>query len=196
MANTDRPNGAIPVRHLDGSPYNGQVNEYVHLASDGTGIFIGDFVKLTGTFGADADGEQLPVVAQAAAGNAVVGVCVGVKPVTSASTTYCEASTLRTIYVADNPSLIFEIQEDSDGGALVAGDAGENADIIVAAGSTTTGRSGMEIDSSTSAAAAATLRLHRLVKRPDNELGNQARWEVIIGEHQLMQATAQIGTGI
>lgn len=195
--------GYRPVRHLSGASYNGQFSEYVHLAADAAAIFVGSLVKMTGTTGAsgaESEFKSLPVVAVAAAGDAVVGVCVGVKPVDATSLKHCAASTLRTIYVADDPKLIFAVQEDAVGGAVAAASVGQNADTTAESGSTTTGVSTMELDSSTAVAAVATLRIHRLVETPTNVIGATAApltiWEVIIGEHQLMEATLQIGTGI
>lgn len=185
MANVDAPRGLRPVKHLDGSPYNGACNRYYVPSSDGTAIFIGDAVKSAGS--ADADG--VASVAQAAAGNTIRGVVIGVEPVTDESLVYRAASTERYVYVADAPDLIFEIQEDSDGGALTAASVGLNADLIVAAGSTTTGTSGMELDSSTAATGSAQLRILGLVRRPDNEIGTNAAWQVMINEHELKGTT-------
>ena len=196
--------GAVPVRHLSGSPYNGAFNEYVHVASDGAAIFVGSFVKLTGTLsasGAESEFKLLPEVAIVAAGSPVVGVCVGVKPVTADSTRYCAVSTLRTIYVADDPTLIFKIQEDAVGGAIAAASAGLNANWTSESGSTTTGQSTQELDSSDVATdTTGGLRIHRLIETPTNVRGATSapltQWEVIIVEHQLMQDLAQIGTDV
>lgn len=185
MANVDRVNGLRPVKHLDGSPYNGAANLYYVPSSDSTAIFVGDAVKSAGS--ADADG--VPSVAQAAAGDAIRGVVVGVKPVTDESTIYREASTERYVYVADAPDLVFEIQEDADGGALAATDVGNNADLVVGSGDTATGTSGMELDSSTAATTAATMRILGFVQRPDNEIGANAKMLVTAVEHELKSTT-------
>lgn len=185
MANVDRVNGARPVKHLDGSPYNGAVNRYCIPASDGTAVFIGDFVKSGGS----ADANGVPTVIAAAAGDALRGVVVGIVPDTADSLIYRAASTLRYVLVADAPDLVFEIQEDSVGGALAVTDVGENADIVVAAGSTSTGTSGMELDSSTHATTSAQLRILGLRQRADNEIGVNAKWLVSINEHELKSTT-------
>jgi hypothetical protein len=88
------------------------------------------------------------------------------------------------------PDVICEIQEDSVGGALAAVDVGLNADIIyTVAGSTTSGRSGMELDSSDKKTGTAQLRILRLVPREDNAIGDYAVWEVLINEHEFKQTT-------
>ena len=197
--------GLIPTRHLSGAPYNGQFNEYVHLANDGAAIFVGSIVNLTGgglaATGAESGFKKLPVVAIVAAGSNAVGVCVGVKPVSFDSTRHCAASTLRTIYVADDPKLLFRVQEDAVGGAIADASAGLNANWTSESGNTATGQSTQELDSSDVATdTTGGLRIHRLIETPNNVAGATSapltQWEVLIAEHQLMEATAQIGTDI
>jgi len=181
MANVSRVAGLRPVKHISGSPYNGQCNKYYIPSSDGTAVFIGDAVKSGGS--ADTDG--VPTVIQAAAGDTIRGVVVGVIPETADSLIYRAASTARYVLVADDPDLLFEVQEDSVGGATALVDVGENADIIVAAGSTTTGTSGMQLDSSTHGTGSAQLRIMGFIQRPDNAQGTNAKLLVKINEHEL-----------
>ena len=196
--------GLRPVRTLGGSPYNGKFNEYVHVATDNAAIFVGSPVKLTGTSaasGAESEFKVLPVVAVGTAGAQAVGVCVGVKPVSADSTRYCVASTLRTIYVADDPDLIFEIQEDAVGGAIALASVGLNANQTAESGNTTTGQSTVELDSSDVATdTTGQFRIHRLVEKPNIAAlatsAPLATWEVFIAEHQLGQATTGVGTDI
>lgn len=181
MANDDRPNGLKPIKHLDGSPWNGMTNIYYIPSSDGTAVFVGDAVKLAGS--ADADG--VPTVAQAAAGDTIVGVVTGIKPDTDEGLNYRAASTAAYVYVCDAPDVIFECQEDSVGGALAAADVGNNVDLVVGTGSTAGGgRSAMELDSSTKVTSTAQIRVLRLSRKADNEIGTNAVWEVLINEHQ------------
>ena len=181
MANVDNPSGFAPVRHISGAPYNGQSNRYAVLAADGTATFVGDLAKVGGS--ATADG--VPSIVQATAGATnLVGPIMGfeIEP-TNLELEYRLASTLRYALVADDPWLLCEAQEDSDSAALTVDEVGENCDIIVGSGNTTTGISAMEIDSSTHTASAANVRIVRLVPRANNAIGNQARWEVLINEH-------------
>jgi hypothetical protein len=186
MANADRPNGLRPVKHLNGSPYNGQANKYYIASGDGTATFIGDLVKLAGS--ASADGY--PTVVQGTAGAAAVGVVVGfaADPTNLNTPQYRAASTARYVLVADAPDLIFEIQADDVGTTLAVTDVGLTCDVVVAAGSTTTGASGMELDSSDAATAPTTAncRIMGFVDRADNEIGvaNQ-KVLVMINNHQL-----------
>ena len=72
--------------------------------------------------------------------------------------------------MADAPDLVFEIQEDSVSSNIAAAAVGNNADIAVTAGSTTTGTSKMELDSDGVGTSAAQLRILGLSDREDNEI--------------------------
>lgn len=180
MANVDSPFGMKPVRYVSGAPYNGAANRYFVPAGDGAALFLGSPVKLTGT----ATSRGVAHVTAAAAGDTLTGVVVGVEPVTADSTVYREASTARYVLVADDPDLLFEVQEDSVGGALAAADVGLNADLIIGAGNTNTGISGVEIDSSSKVSTTAQVRIIGLADREDNEIGTNANWLVRIVEHR------------
>lgn len=185
MANADRPAGFSPSGNIGGSPYNAQVRKYAVALGDGTALFVGDAVKSTGT--ANADG--IPYVTQAAASNTIRGVVVGFEPEpTNLELQYRLASTERIVLVCDDPLAEFEVQEDSVGGALAVTAVGGNIEIVVGAGSTVSGRSGMEIDSSTATTSAAQIRIIGSVQRPDNEVGTNASWIVKINEHELLTA--------
>lgn len=190
MANVDAPRGFKPVRYVSGAPYNGAVNEFSTAGGDSTAIFLGDPVTLSGT-SQTIDGQIYADVDQAATGDIVIGVVVGVKPVTHESTIYREASTARILYVADDPNLLFEIQEVSGGTALTAADIGLNADFVVGSGSTSTGLSGVELDNSTEAnTATLDCKIVGFVNREGNEIGEHAKWLVRLNKHQYVDQTA------
>jgi hypothetical protein len=169
---------------LSGSPYNGAVNHYSTASGDGTAIFIGDPVTLSGT-SQTINGLVYADVDQAATGNIIAGVVVGVLPINRESTIYRAASTQRILLVADDPNLVFEIQEVSGGTALAANDIGLNADFVVAAGNTANGMSGVELNNGTEAATATLdLLITGFVNRADNEIGEHAKWLVRINRHQ------------
>jgi len=196
MANSDTPFGLKPIKHFSGAPWNGKANVYYVPSSDSTALFVGDAVKLGGS--ADATGKY-PSIAQATAGDAIVGVVIGFgdNPYTminpdSPNTNYRVASTEMYCLVVDDPQVIFEVQEDSGGAALAVTAVGQGVDLVVGSGSTTTGKSGMELDSS-SATTSGQCKLMRLVNREDNVLGDNAKWEVLIAEHQYLNS---VGTGV
>lgn len=190
MANVSNPRGLIPVRYRSGSPYNAAANMYYVPASDGTALFIGDLVKGV-TASADANG--VPTVTRAAAGDYTLGPVVGVvsyrtKARLQSDPTYRVASTEAYVLVADDPDLMFEVEEN---GAMVAGAGGRNAEFVVASGNTTSGYSGTKLNSSTlNTTNTLTLRIHKPVDREDNVFaGGALKWLVSINLHALRNLT-------
>jgi hypothetical protein len=183
MANVDRVNGFKPVKHLNGSPYNGAYTEYAVAAGDGTALFVGDAVKLAGS--ADADG--VATVIAAAATNPVVGVVVGFTP------QYRAASTARKVYVADARDLVFEVQADA---AIAVTSVGLNTDLVATSGgSTVTGASGMELDASEVATTATLVfKILGFPRRADNEINaTDNKVLVMINAHQHGDHTGTAG---
>jgi hypothetical protein len=190
MANADVPMGLIPVNSLGGQ-YSGSCNVYFIPATDSAAVGTGCPVKYAGS--ADADG--VATVARATAGDAVMGVVVGfVANKDYDSNTHRTASTARYAIVADDPGLLCEVQEDSDGGSLAATSVGLNANLVFGTVNTTTGLSNVELDSS-SAATTATLQVKviGLSRRPDNEIGTNAKWIVKLNNHQHGSHTGTAG---
>ena len=189
MANSNTPFGLRPVRHRNGAPYNGAATRYYVPASDSTALCLGDPVIIAGS--ADADGVATVTRATAAGGNYLLGAVVSVEPVTRDSTVYREASTARYVWVADDPDIVFEIQEDGVGGALAAANVGQNVDLVAAAGSTVTGFSGFMADSSTAATTnPLQLRILGFSQKIGNEPGSaNAKMEVAINLHTLRNLT-------
>jgi hypothetical protein len=173
-------------------PYNGAFRTYSVAAGYGTALQLGDAVILAGT-SQTINGRVLSDVERCATGGVTCGVIVGVKPATQDSANYRLASTLREIYVADDPDLLFEIQEGSTGTALTANDAGLNVDYVVAAGSAITGLSGTMINNATEATT-NTLDLHLLtpVARENNEIGYSCKWLVHFNRSQFANQVAGI----
>lgn len=200
MANTSRVNGFKPVKHLNGSPYNGQMNIYEVAAGDGALLNIGDLVVLS-----DQDSTSgYPAVERFGTSGAItsgfgVGVVVGfiVDPTRSLDIPTGNtraASTKRFALVADSPDLIMEVQEDGAGGYIALASVGLNAGFDASVGSTTTGASGMTLDSSSVAATATLpLRLVGISKKVDNEQGQYCKWLVGWNLHQF--APTAVATG-
>lgn len=198
MANVDRPRGLRPVKHMNGNPYNDEVNCYFVPATDATAIFLGDPVMYAGS--ADPTGKY-PTVVKATAGttNLIVGVAMGfglqpeiaafVSDLERGTTRYRRASEASYVFVADDPDLIFEIQEVSGGTALTADEVGLNAPFVDGGGNTASGASGVELNNVGETALTEQLRILRLAPGVDNELGEHAKWWVQINEHFFRQAT-------
>lgn len=192
MSNKDQPLGFIPLRHKNGAPYNGACMPYYVPSTYATALFVGDAVLITGTSNTAAvkgnPPGTLPEInkATAAGGTYISGVIVGFEPdADNLDRTHNPASTERIVYVADDPDLVFEIQEDSGGTVLDATDVGLNADMVYThTGSAITGKSGVELDRSTIATTnTLQMKVLRLVNRVDNDLGDSAKWEVMINLH-------------
>lgn len=194
MANTNAPGGLKPVRYASGAPYNGAANVYYVPASDGTALFFGDPVIIAGS----GDAVGVPSVTRATAGSAgrITGVVVGFVPSATLNPYgYRPASTAAYVLVADDPNLLFEIQEDAVGGALAVTDIGLNADLVAGSGDTNTKQSGFQLDTSTKATTATLqLRIDSFQQRADNEVGANAK--VLVRINLPTQTGAAGSTGV
>lgn len=208
MANVDSPFGLKPLRYKSGAPYNGAAVPMYIAASYGTALFIGDpVIKVVGgsnTAAVTMPGAgsfnigTLPSIEKATAGdtNRITGVIVGfaASPTAGLENQYNPASTERIAYVATDPSLIFEIQAD---GAIPAASVGLNAVLIYThSGSTASGLSGVELDTTSDGPAADAsnqLLIVGAVNREDNDTTlTHAKVEVMINQHTENQGT--VGT--
>ena len=170
MANITKISGFRAVKHVNGSPYNGQANVYATAAADGSALFVGDPVK----FAADGNADGYQFVTKATAGAAVLGVVVGIintklDPITGRMTAgsialdtpvYRPASVAQYVLVCDSPDVIYEVEAATGANAnytFAVADIGLNADAGVVVGSTTTGTSAATLNMAT-ALSTATLQ--------------------------------------
>lgn len=190
MANTNVAFGLKPVRDAGSKPHSGGLEMYAVLAADGTALMIGDPVTKSGT----ADAAGIASVARSTASQAITGVVQGFVPNgTTDSLGYRAASTAAYVLVNTDPDTLYEIQEDSVGGALAAVDIGLNADIIVAAGNTYSRRSGVLLDTSTKATTITLpLKIVGLMPRPGNDIGATAKVLVKINNSTEMIPSAGV----
>lgn len=192
MANANTPFGLKPVKDAYNGYVTGGERQYSVAAGDGTAIFIGDLVTLAGTSQV-INGQTFSDVVRSATGDVFQGVVTGVLPVTQESTTYRAASTQRIVYVVDDPNALFEIQEIGTGTPLTANDIGLNADVVVAAGSTTTGLSGTMLSNSTEATTnTLDVKIVGLVNQADNDVGQYAKWLVRLNRHRFVNQVAGV----
>ena len=194
MANTDRAAGFKPVRHMNGSPWNGETRQYLCDSGDNVAVYIGDPVKLAGAAGAagqvvsGVNCEGMMTIARdtsGTTGQTVVGVVVGFLPdPTALGNKYRVASTSRIALVVSAIDTVFEVQEDAVVTPIAAASVGLLTAIATTAGSSTTGISAMVLDSS-EVATTSTLpvKIIGLVNRPDNALStgttDKAKFEVV-----------------
>jgi len=181
MANTDKAFGLRPIGNLSATGAQKQYGYEIADNQAGT-IFQGDLVVLTAGF----ISRFLPATHTAAVG--VFNGCSYIDPTTGKPTfkNFYPGSVNITsgkiiADVIDDPSQLFLVQCDA---GFVAADVGKNADVIGTGGSTTTGVSTMELNSSTLATTAAlNLKTVGLYNVPSNEYGSFAVVVVKINEH-------------
>lgn len=186
MASVSRINGFRPVKHINGSSWNGQAEVAFVPASDATVIMVGDSVQLAGD--ARAATGVPTVTRQATATGASFGIVVGilfsgmgdvtnVPPVSDLNTpVFRRASTDRYVLVCTDPTVIYEVQYagTSVAAATITANVGLNGQFTLTAGNTATGASGMQLDSAGLATTATLpLKIVGFPNRPDNLPGDQ-----------------------
>jgi|TARA_R100001463_G_C3417587_1_gene209875 hypothetical protein len=180
MANKDAPFGFRPAKMLGGAPFNNGQTSYDIASGFSSNIFTGDAVEL------HTDGT---ITVAAAGATNIIGVFNGCFYTdTNGKPTYSKhwpASTVASdavAFVLDDPNIVFEAQEDStDIGASWPANRGSNADLVSThAGSTKTGRSGMELDSSTITAATAQFRIVDVVSDEYNSETGSANGNYLV----------------
>lgn len=131
-------------------------------STDSTALFKGDVVEIVATGALDPLGE-VPVIKRGVSGEILLGVISGFEVDSSALLTgnYRAASTNRYVNVIVDPDACFFAMQDDVGAAVTQAQIGSlsNVNLIVATGSTVTGLSGTMVDSSTTTASAADLKI-------------------------------------
>ena len=194
MANIDQAYGLRPIAKVGSAPGGTTgTTKYSIADNQSTAIFTGDPVKYKN------DGT----IEVATASDALLGVFMGcfyTDPTTGKPTykDHFPASLSpgdAIAFVADDPDQMFVAQQDSDGSNLVAADLNLNANLIFGTGSTTTGMSGVEIDSSTGAVTAThQVRLIAFYDTPSNDAtANNSDLVVKINNHSLNGGTGTVG---
>ena len=185
MSTVSRINGFRPVKTITGAAWSGQVNTYFVPSSDSTVIMVGDAVKLLG----DARSPSgVPTVTRVSGATDIpIGIVVGISfegigdiqnvpPVNDLNTpVYRRASTDRYLLVCDDPNVVYEVQYAGTGvaAATITANVGLNGQFTTTAGSTTTGASGMQLDSAGLATTATLpLKIVGFPSRPDNVPGD------------------------
>lgn len=207
MSSVSRINGFRPVKSVSGTSWNGQANVYFVPSTDATVIMVGDAVQLAGDARA-ATGA--PTVTRLASATGIpVGIVVGiiftgmgdvtnVPPVNDLNTpVYRRANTDRYLLVIDDINVVYEVQLAGAGpaAATVTAAVGLNGQFTLTAGNTTTGTSGMQLDSAGQATTATLpLKIVGFPNRPDNIPGDAffSYW-VKINSSSLGQGTGSAG---
>lgn len=207
MSTVSRINGFRPVKGLFGNGFNMQVNTYFVPASDSTVIMVGDAVKLLGDARA---ATGVPTVTRVSGATDIpLGIVVGIAfegngdltnipPVNDLNTpVYRRASTDRYLLVSDDPNMVYEVQLAGAGpaAATVTAAVGLNGQFTTTAGNTTTGASGMQLDSAGQATTATLpLKIVGIPNRPDNIPGDAfISYYVKLNATNMSQGTGSAG---
>lgn len=173
MANVDNPHGLRPLmRNLDGG--EPQIRQLAKAVGYGTAIFEFDAINRV------ADGS---IEASATPGTTnYTGVALNYGALSTATNHQCIVS----------PSAVYEAQ-DNGGAGVLAVDLGNNANLVLTAGNTTTLLSKHQIATST-LTTTVTLDVHllALLDVPDNIHGANARIEIVFNKHRLAPATVGV----
>lgn len=207
MASVSRINGFRPVKNILGGSMTGQVETVFVPASDSTVIMVGDAVKLLGDARA---ATGVPTVTRVSGATDIpYGIVVGISfegvgdltnmpPVNDLNTPiYRRASTDRYLLVCVDPNMVYEVQYagTSVAAATITANVGQNGQFLINAGSTTTGASGMQLDSSGLATTATLpLKIIGFPNRPDNIPGDTYfSYYVKLNTTQLATGTGSAG---
>jgi hypothetical protein len=184
MSSVSRINGFRLVKSLAGG-FNAQTELMFVPASDATVIMVGDAVKLLGDARSPTGAPTVTRVSGAT--DIPVGIVVGISfegvgdvanvpPVDNLNTpVYRRTLTDRYLLVCTDPNAVYEVQLAGAGPAAAAATAmvGLNGQFTLTAGSTTSGASGMQLDSAGQATTATLpLKIIGFPYRPDNTPGD------------------------
>ncbi|MDX2059928.1 MAG: hypothetical protein SFV24_19115 [Gemmatimonadales bacterium] len=206
MPNVNKPSGLTPVKYLGGADWDGRGNVY-SIDSANTSIFApGDLVRLSGT----GDANGIPGIVKSAAGDGAtlgqgaVGVVLAVgtnpngpwiNPADLTAMVTPGSGKGRNYYalVADDPNIIFEVQELGTGTPLDQTAIGLNCNLSIANPATGTQVSGTMLDNATEAATLGLdVKLLGLARKPGNAFGAYAKWLVLINSHAYRAAITGI----
>ena len=196
MANIDAPFGLRPIAKQGSAPGGTIGTTKYKISSGASALFTGDPVKLK------ADGSIEVKGGVGAITGAISGVFMGcfyTDPTTSKPTfrnNYPDglAASDAIAFISDDVNQLYIAQQDAND--IGAADLGNNAEMIMAAGSTTTGMSKAEIDSSTAATGNATymLKILDFYDTPSNDTTAANSVLVVkINNHQLAASTGTAG---
>ena len=166
MANVDRPNGFRPVKTLSGRPLVDMIRTIG--VTDGADLFVGDMLEIASGLAIVTDGTALAACLGVAVGFGKVdadGIPLGMYNMDALGTNYYDDSasthTDWVVYYVPANDAVFEAQTQADLDLAV----GDLCDILSTAGSTVTGKSLQEIETTTS----GDLICVELPHYPDND---------------------------
>jgi len=186
MANPTGAFGLRPIRHFDGSPWNGATIPCYCSASYATALYIGDPVNMSVASATKDALARYPTIAKSAGTDGIIirGVIVSFDPSPANLTLqYRAASTERIAHVCMDPSVVYEVRGNG-GGTPAANWIWRNADLVATtAGSAVTGLSGMQLNEGAGVdedQTAPLLIVGTSTKPGETALDDYTLWEVVL----------------
>lgn len=186
MANTDAATGFTPTEHLTGGEI--RMKKYSIADAYGTAIYYGQNIEMTGT------GRNIAAAGTTNVDN--VGIFQGCEYQDSNGnyvySKHWPASTATygavgaTAWVIDDPRVVYTVQMSGD---FQAADVGQFADTVGTSGSSVTGISTQELDSSL-ITTSGQFRLYGLAPIEGNAYGTNAKALAFYNEHLFLTTTA------
>ena len=201
MANDTNYWGLRPVKHISGAPWNGVTEKCYISSSYATAMYIGDPVMIDDESDDACASAMYNTIEKATVtdGGIIYGVIVSFDDSVGCSKVYNPASTERYANVCVDPTVVYHIRG-CGGGTPTSLFPFLNAVMIAGTSSTVTGLSGVKLDEGTTTAPSVDqsnpLLILRAANMPDNELGDNCVWEVMINTHQLRAAATGNVAGV
>lgn len=205
MANTNAAFGLKPVRHVNGSPWNGQASLYYIASGDTVAYYIGDVVKSTNTgdltsglSGVALYGTRGSTSTSGVTRGVIVGfgtqsgnsgnqAPLGADP-SNLGAMFIPATKAQNYYVwvCDDPTVVYEAQTNT----IASTAFNENTGLLVALAPTApVVQSATTIDgASATTTSSLPIKIFGAPNRPDNDLtspGTNAKIYVMLNTHEL-----------
>lgn len=182
MANLNQPNGFKPVGYINSSvKWVGGGNWYYKAAGANA---LGMYQRVIRA--ADSsDPEGGPMVVRAAADGAMTGVVVGVRPLPGQAfgPSVIEADQEGYVLVADDPNLVFEVQQGGTGTDLAITNIGQHIDATAVADPNLVTGFAVDMIDIGALATGNCMRIERLSPRVGNLIGQYSKWYVSANLH-------------
>jgi hypothetical protein len=193
VGNTNAPMGLRAVGTLGSAGYVGRVMTFATSTSDTQAIGIGDPVIMNST--ADADGVPQVTRLTQAGTTAIVGAVVGIKPDPTNLTATCRlGSTATRVLVDVDPNTVYEIADSSTAQttSIAITDIGQNATLSMGTVDTTTGNGKTVLGTTIGTTTTLNVKILALSPKVGNLVGDWAKYQVLINNHQFRAGTAGI----
>lgn len=186
MANPDGPRGFTVAGRLGGGEPH--YKEYYIDGDLATACFIGDIMEKESDGGTGPEDVSRADVCTASVGADTLGVAIALYNSSRKPVKYLAASTAGYALICDDPKAIYVAQCDDAGTAITAAACGDQTDAVwTHAGSTSTGRAGVELDQDglVGDGSNAMFSIIDRVDTPNNDWGSNVKLYVVLAEQAL-----------